>query len=242
MVTGGASGIGLAISRGLVHAGADLAVSYLESSEAAVALASEARTLGRRVFAHQADLADAEAARTFVVETCRHFDRPIDALVNNAGTMVVRQPLAQLSVQLWQRIIDVNLSSVFYMTSATLPHLRDGGAILNLTSIAAQTGGSVGAGAYAAAKGGVLTLTRGLARELAPRQIRVNALSPGTVATRFHERFSTPEKLAATQQQILLGRIGEPEDCVGAALFLLSEAASFITGEVIEINGGQYFS
>jgi 3-oxoacyl-[acyl-carrier protein] reductase len=166
----------------------------------------------------------------------------LDILVNNAGSLLQRVALADLADAQWEAVIALNLSSVFYACRAALPHLRDGARVVNVASIAAHTGGGPHSFPYAAAKGGVISLTRGLARELAPRGVRVNAISPGTVLTPFHERFSTPERLEGIRQGIPLGRLGVPEECAGAVLFLCSALSAYITGEVVEINGGQHFA
>ena len=143
---------------------------------------------------------------------------------------------------IWDRIMDVNLKSVFFVTQAALPMMKPlgKGCIINVSSVAARTGGGPGGCIYAAAKGAVATLTRGLARELAEYNIRVNAIAPGVISTPFHDRFSPPEIRSAFPQQILLRREGSPEETVGAALFLASDAASYITGAMIDINGGQW--
>ncbi|GAC1477578.1 MAG: hypothetical protein NVS1B16_08650 [Pseudarthrobacter sp.] len=139
-------------------------------------------------------------------------------------------------------MIGLNLSSIFYATKAALPHLGMGARIVNVSSIAAHSGGGNHAFAYAAAKGGVLSLTRGLAKELAGRGTRVNGVAPGTISTPFHERFNTPAGLEQARLSIPLGRLGPADDCAGAVLFLVSPLATFLTGETIEVNGGQWFA
>ena len=144
--------------------------------------------------------------------------------------------------ELWQEVIALNLSSVFFATKAALPHLGNGARIVNVSSIASRHGGGPGAFAYAAAKGGVMTLTRGLAKELASRNIRVNAIAPGVIETPFHDKFSTPELLETFRKGIPLGRLGTSEECAGAVLYLVSPLASYVTGQSIDINGGQWFA
>jgi len=156
--------------------------------------------------------------------------------------LIARTPIEKMDGELWQEVIALNLSSVFYATKAALPHLGQGARIVNVTSIAARHGGGPGAFAYAAAKGGVLTLTRGLAKEFASRDIRVNAIAPGVIETPFHDRFSTPQLLETFRKSIPLGRLGTPDECAGAVLYLVSPLASYITGQTIEINGGQWFA
>lgn len=167
---------------------------------------------------------------------------PVDILVNNAGSLVGRSAVEEMDAELWQEVIALNLSSVFFATKAALPHLSQGARIVNVSSVAARHGGGPGAFAYAAAKGGVMTLTRGLAKELASRNIRVNAIAPGVIETPFHDKFSTPELLETFRKGIPLGRLGTSEECAGAVLYLVSPLASYVTGQSIDINGGQWFA
>lgn len=161
--------------------------------------------------------------------------------MNNAGSMVRRATLEELDEELWDRIMDVNLKSVYLVTKAVFPLMKEQGKgkIINLTSIAARNGGGHGAIAYAASKGGVSTLTRGFAKDLVKYNILVNAISPGVITTPFHDQFSTPEIREKQVATIPLGREGTPEETIGAALFLASSNADYITGEIIEVNGGQ---
>jgi NAD(P)-dependent dehydrogenase (short-subunit alcohol dehydrogenase family) len=166
----------------------------------------------------------------------------IDVLVNNAGTMFGRFPADSLTEEQYQAIVELNQHAVVRITRALLPLLRAAGkaAIVNTVSISASTGGSPGSSIYSATKGFVSTYSRGLARELAPDGIRVNAVSPGVIDTEFHARYSSAEKLEATRQQIPLQRLGTSDDCAPAFLFLAAEELSgYITGQVLEINGGQ---
>jgi 3-oxoacyl-[acyl-carrier protein] reductase len=138
-------------------------------------------------------------------------------------------------------VLDLNLTTVFLVTQAALPHMPEGGTIVNLSSLAARDGGGGGALAYSSAKGAVLTLTRGLSKELAPRRIRVNCVSPGLIATTFHDTFTTPEVRQAVAGRTSVGREGSADDVADAVLFLASDASAYITGESLEINGGLYF-
>lgn len=242
LVTGGATGIGAASAIALAQVGADVVIGYHRSCQDAAEVVRTIGGLGRRAAMVQADLSDPAEAARWVCEALAAVPGPMQVLVNNAGDLIERCRLDEMPAELWERTIALNLSSVFHVTRACLSHLADGGRIINVTSIAAHTGGSVGAAAYAAAKGGVITLSRAMALELAPRSITVNAISPGVIMTRFHERYSTPERLAALRSQIPLGRLGNAEDCAGAVRFLASPAAAFITGEILEVNGGQHFA
>ena len=165
----------------------------------------------------------------------------IDILVNVAGGLMGRKPIVEMEEEFWDAIMDVNLKSVYRVCKATIPNMNDGGAIVNFTSQAARDGGGGGAIAYATAKGGVLTFTRGLAKELGPRRIRVNAVSPGMINTTFHNVHTKPEIRQKVASSTPLGREGEAPEVANLVLFLASDASSFINGEAVEINGGTYF-
>jgi len=242
IVTGASTGIGRATAVALASAGADVAIHYGTSEQAAAETARMVESHGRRAVLVQGDFRDAEPARNAVEAAILALGAPVDILVNNAGSMIARASIGEMDTELWQEVIALNLSSVFFATKAALPHLGQGARIVNVSSIAARHGGGPGALAYAAAKGGVMTLTRGLAKELAPRNIRVNAIAPGVIQTPFHDRFSTPELLETFRKGIALGRLGTPEECAGVVLFLVSPFASYLTGETIDINGGQWFA
>lgn len=170
-------------------------------------------------------------------------DGKIDILINNAGGLVGRVPVCDMTDAFWHQVIDVNLSSAFYCVRAVSPYMPEGGRIVNLASLASHDGGGTGAVAYTASKAGIVGLTRALAKELASRKIRVNALSPGFIAgTTFHNTF-TPEPIQqAIVEKTPLKRDGTVDDVASAALFLVSDLSSFITGEIMEINGGLWFA
>jgi 3-oxoacyl-[acyl-carrier protein] reductase len=169
-----------------------------------------------------------------------HFGR-LDGLINNAGGMLGRVPVAESDDAHDRAVFDLNAHSVVRASRAALPWLRrEGGVVINTTSIAARNGGAGGAGLYGAAKGFVSTFTRGFAKEVLAYRIRVNAVAPGIILTPFHERYSTPEQMKAMVATIPMGRAGTAEDCVGAYLFLASDLLSgYVTGQIIEVNGGQ---
>jgi 3-oxoacyl-[acyl-carrier protein] reductase len=242
IVTGASTGIGRATAIALAEAGADVAVHYGTSRTEAEETARAIESHRRRAVIVQGDFRDPEATRKSVEAAIAALGDPIDILINNAGSLIARTPLDEMDADLWQEVIALNLSSVFFATKAALPHLGPGARIVNVSSIAARHGGGPGASAYAAAKGGVMTLTRGWAKELAPRNIRVNSIAPGVIETPFHERFSTPDLLEAFRKSIPLGRLGTPEECAGAILFLVSPLASYVTGQSLDINGGQWFA
>ena len=186
------------------------------------------------------DVADPKACMQIVAETTARFGR-LDGLINNAGLMLGRVNSLEASDEHLRAEIDLNSSSVIWVTRAAVPWLeREGGFIINTTSIAARNGGAGGAMLYAAAKGFVSTITRGHAKELIGKKIRVNAVSPGVIATPFHERYTDAAAMEAIRKTIPIARIGTAEECVGAYLFLASEALSgYVVGQIIEVNGGQ---
>jgi 3-oxoacyl-[acyl-carrier protein] reductase len=164
----------------------------------------------------------------------------IDILVNNAGDLLARRTLADMTEEYWDQIMALNLKSAFLCVKAVWEEMaaRKSGCIINVSSIAARNGGGPGAAAYSAAKGGLLTYIKSLARELAPYAIRVNGIAPGVIATPFHERYSPPEVMRGLVARIPLGRAGTSEDIADVIVFLASPAARYITGETIEVNGG----
>jgi 3-oxoacyl-[acyl-carrier protein] reductase len=242
IVTGASTGIGRATAIALADAGADIAVHYGSSRKEAEQTARAIESYGRRAVMVQGDFRDGPATHQAIEAAVLALGAPVDILINNAGSLIARTPIDEMDGDLWQEVIALNLSSVFFAIKAALPHLAPGARIVNVTSIAARNGGGPGAFAYAAAKGGVMTLTRGLAKEFASRNIRVNAIAPGVIETPFHDRFSTPELLETFRKSIPLGRLGTPDECAGAVLYLVSPLASYVTGQIIDINGGQWFA
>ncbi|MDP2138826.1 MAG: SDR family oxidoreductase [Candidatus Didemnitutus sp.] len=244
LVTAGAQGIGLAISRHLLAAGCDVFVHYRTSAEAAHALEPEATALGRRCGSAGADLTDTAGCDQLVAEAV-NFLGGLDILVNNAGSLVARKLLAEADDAFWAEVMALNVGSLRRVTRAAAPHLieaartRSGASIVNLSSLAGRKGGHAGSLAYATAKGAVLTYTRALANELGPQGIRVNALAPGLIlGTSFHNTHTTPESAQATVAGIPLGRAGTADDVARAVCFLASEYDGFITGATLDINGG----
>jgi 3-oxoacyl-[acyl-carrier protein] reductase len=240
LVTGGGVGIGRAVAMALGQAGAVVGVHYHTSvGEAEETVAHLARDGAGGVLL-QADLTDEEAANAVVDKLVDQVGR-LDILVNNAGAPLRRSSIEDCPTELWRQAIDVNATSAFLVTRRAIRHLRSSGhgSIVNNLSLSVQTGGAGGAGPYAAAKGALQVLTRTLARELAP-EVRVNAVMPGVVETRHHELFSTPERMADYRRQTPLARNGQAEEVAQAVLFLASDAASFLTGTLIDINGGRF--
>ena len=241
LITGASTGIGAALARAFAAQGALVGLHYNASAEAAEALAAEIAAGQGRVRLIRADVSTGAGARSAVGQAVTAFGR-LDGLINNAGGMVRRVPYAEVGETDYDEIMDLNARSVVVASQAAIGPLKaaGGGFIINTTSIAARNGASGGAGLYGSSKAFVHNVTRGMAKELIPFGIRVNAVAPGVIETPFHDRYSTPAQMAAMLATVPQGRLGLPEDCVGAFLFLASAALSaYIIGQVIEVNGGQ---
>lgn len=235
-VTGGASGIGAAIVRTLAARGDRVAFTYWSSAAEANALVAE---LGDKVLAIKSDVTDeGEVAKAFA-EAVAKFGQ-VDHVVANAGGLLERVKCVDMSLDFWHKAMNLNLTSAFLTCREALRHMlpRGSGSVVIMASLAGHDGGGPGASHYGAAKGALLSYTRALAKEVGPQGIRVNALAPGLIATRFHDQFNTPQGRAAGVERTPLRREGQPEDVANAVAYLASPAASFITGEVLEINGG----
>lgn len=242
LVTGGGQGLGYAIVEQLLAAGADVAVHYFSSETGARELKSLAEKRGRRAEIYRADLTK-ETEATALVNNAANFLGGLDVLVNNAGDLVQRRSIQEVDAAFWERVMNVNVSSMLWVTRAAMPWLAKTGqaSIVNLSSLAGRKGGHPGSLAYSTAKGAVLTWTRALANELAPKGIRVNCVAPGLIlGTHFHDTHTTKASALASIQQIPLGRAGTPEDVARAVVYLASEFDGFITGATIDINGGVY--
>lgn len=241
LITGASTGIGAAVAKAFGASGARVVVHYNENEAAAQAVARAVETSGGQALLAQADVTNVEQLHTLVATTMERWGR-IDILINNAGSLIQRSPVADLPDALYQQIVDVNLASVFHMCKLVVPLMQrqNHGNIINVSSIAARNGGGGGSVLYAASKGAVSTFTRGLAKEVVGYNIRVNAIAPGVILTPFHERFTAPEQMATLVATIPMKRAGTPEECVGTVLFLASDAMSgYVTGQIIEVNGGQ---
>jgi 3-oxoacyl-[acyl-carrier protein] reductase len=232
LITGGSSGIGAATAALMADLGARVAITYHNNEAGALAV--------RDALAIRADVRKKDEIQAAVDRTVGELGS-IDVLVNNAGSLVERQRLAQITEERWDDIMDLNLKSAVLCSQMVAPSMveRRSGAIINIVSIAGRNGGGPGAMAYATAKGGLITFTKGLAKELAAGGVRVNAVSPGVIDTPFHEVFSTPEMIKNFVAGIPLGRVGTAMECAAVIAFLASSAASYIVGETIEVNGGQ---
>ncbi len=235
-VTGGASGIGAAIVRAHAARGDNVVFTYWSSADEAKALEAE---LGDKVLALKSDVTDEnEIARAFAQALAKFGS--VDTMIANAGGLIERKKCVDTSLEFWNKAMSLNATSAFLSCREALRHMlpRGSGNIVIMSSLAGHDGGGPGAGHYGAAKGALLTYARALAKEVGPQGIRVNAIAPGLIATRFHDVFNTPQGRAAGVERTPLRREGRPEDVANAALYLTSVGASFITGEVLEVNGG----
>jgi 3-oxoacyl-[acyl-carrier protein] reductase len=241
LVTGAGSGIGAAVAEGFGRLGAHVVVHYGHNREGAEKVAGAIGEAGGEASVVSADLAQPAGAARLVDEVVSRHGR-LDVLVNNAGDLLGRMLVTEMTDEQFTRVMDLNMTSVFAACreAVRVMESRGSGAIVNLTSVAARTGGAGGSVAYATAKGAVSTFTRGLAKEVARSGIRVNAVAPGIIVTPFHERHTSDEQMAAMVSGIPMGRAGTPDECVGTVLFLADPAMSgYVTGQVIEVNGGQ---
>lgn len=239
LVTGSSSGIGYATALALAREGANIAVNYFHNKQGAQEVADKIKALGRQVLIFKADVSNSNEVNEMIRTVVDRFKR-IDILVNNAGSHIQRSSVLEMTENLWDRTIDVNLKSVFLCSKAVIKiMLKQGsGRIINISSISAQNGGGRGATAYAAAKAGEIAFTKGLAKEVALSGITVNAITPGCIDTPIHKKFSTPEVIKQTIQLVPLRRIGRPEEVAAVVVFLSSDEASYIIGETINVNGG----
>ena len=240
LVTGASSGIGAATARVLAELGARVAIGYHQNEAGAEGVERDIIQRGGKAIRISADARVAANIRELVNLSSGELG-PIDILINNAGSLIERMRLIEQTQERWDEVMNLNLKSAMLCSQAVAKSMieRKTGAIVNVASIAGRNGGGLGAAAYSVAKGGLITLTKSLAKELGPHGIRVNAVSPGVIDTPFHQVFSTPEMIRNFVASIPLGRIGTPEECARVIAFLASDAASYVVGETVEINGGQ---
>ena len=239
LITGASSGIGRATAEAMAREGARVGVNYCKNQAGADETAETIRKAGGQALVARADVTRAAEVQAMVDAVRKEWGR-IDILVNNAGDLLARRSLTEMTEEYWDQIMALNLKSVFLCVRAVWQEMaeRKTGCIINVTSIAGRNGGGPGAAAYAAAKGGLLTYTKGLAKELAPHGIRVNGIAPGVIATPYHERYTPGEVFQRIVASIPLGRAGTSEEIADVIVFLASPAARYIIGETVEVNGG----
>ena len=242
IVTGGARDIGRAVSEKLAACGAKVVVNYFRSPASGEATVKAIQSAGGTAIAVAGDMTKQTDVAHLVQETRKSFGNSIDVLVNVVGGLVARKTLLEMDEAFFEGVMKLNVTSTFLASKAVVPHMGDGGSIINFSSLAGRDGGGPGAAAYATSKGAVMTLTRSLAKELGPDNIRVNCLCPGMIATTFHDTFT----LDAVREKVAAGtplrREGQSVEVADLVAYLASSESSFLTGASLDINGGLYFS
>ena len=242
LITAGAQGIGESITKHFIDCGANVAIHYFSSSDTAIQLEKLATSKGQKAIAINGDLTNEDDATSLVKKTVNALGG-LDILINNAGSLVARKMLSEMETNFWHKVMDINLTSMLFVTRAAAPYLakNDNSSIVNLASLAGRKGGHAGSLAYATSKGAILTFTRALSSELGNKGIRVNAVAPGLIlGSSFHDTHTTKESAAATTVNIPIKRAGNAADVARAVLYLASEYDGFITGATLDINGGVY--
>ncbi|MCL6295729.1 SDR family NAD(P)-dependent oxidoreductase [Jejuia spongiicola] len=242
LITAGAQGIGESITKHFIDSGANVAIHYFSSADTANELIKYANSKGQKAVAISGDLTKETDVNMLVKKTVEAFGS-LDILINNAGSLVARRLLNEIETEFWHRVMDINLTSMMFVTRAASPYLakKENSSIVNLASLAGRKGGHPGSLAYSTSKGAILTFTRALSSELGPNGTRVNAVAPGLIlGTSFHNTHTTKASAAATTAGIPIQRAGNANDVARAVLYLASEYDGFITGATLDINGGVY--
>jgi len=242
LITAGAQGIGESITKHFIDSGAHVAIHYFSSADTANQLVEYAISKGQKATAIAGDLTKEADAKTLVEKTIGALGG-LDILINNAGSLVARRMLGEMEAEFWQKVMDINMTSMMFVTKAAAPYLakNSNSSIVNLASLAGRKGGHPGSLVYATSKGAILTFTRALSTELGAQGTRVNAVAPGLIlGTSFHNTHTTKESAAETTAGIPIQRAGNPADVARAVLYLASEYDGFITGATLDINGGVY--
>ena len=242
IVAGGSRDIGRAVSETLAGLGAKVAFTWCNSSADGRATAAAIEAAGQQAISVRCDMTDASDVENLVRETREAFGDSIDILVNVTGGLVARKTLSEMDEAFFEHVMKLNLTSTFLTCKFVVPHMREGGSIVNFSSQAARDGGGPGAMAYATSKGAIMTMTRALARELGPSGIRANCVCPGMIATTFHDTFTKDAVRANVAATTPLRREGASQDVADLVAYLASPQSSFITGASVDINGGLYFS
>ena len=241
IVSGGARDIGKAVSLKLAAEGAKVVVNYFSNAQTAEETLAEIKAAGGEAIIAKGDMTKQAEVESVVAAAQEAYGKTIDVLVNVAGGLVERKTLEEMDEEFFNKVVALNLNSTFLLTKAVVPHM-DGGAIVNLASQAGRDGGGPGASAYATSKGAVMTFTRAMAKELGPKNIRVNSLCPGMISTTFHDTFTKDAVRENVANATPLKREGKAPEVADAVAYLASDEASFITGTNIDINGGLFFS
>ncbi len=242
IVTGGSRDIGRAIAVKLAKEGAKVIVNYYNSESGAKETVDEIKAAGGIAFAIKADVSKLDDIKKLKAKTVEVFGDKVDILVNNAGGLFARKTLQELDESFYNLVMDVNFKSTVFIMQAFEPLMSKGASIINLSSQAARDGGGGGSSLYASSKGAVSTFTKAMAKELGPKGIRVNAICPGLIATKFHDDFTKDEIREKVAGATPLKREGTATEVAGLVAYLAGDESSFITGNNIDINGGLAFS
>jgi 3-oxoacyl-[acyl-carrier protein] reductase len=242
IVSGGSRDIGKAVSLKLAKQGAKVVVNYFNNASEGEATVAAIKDAGGEAIAVKGDMTKQADVENLVTQTRKAFGDSIDILINVVGGLMARKPLAEMDEEFFEYVLKLNMTSVFLTSKAVVPHMGEGGSIVNFSSQAGRDGGGPGAIAYATSKGAVMTFTRGLAKELGPSNIRVNCVCPGMISTTFHDTFTKDAVRANVAAATPLRREGKAGEVADLAVYLASPASSFVTGASVDINGGMFFS
>lgn len=240
LVTGSSTGIGRAISMKFAESGADVALHYYRFKDSAEETVRSIQKMGRKSAAFQADLGVTEDIIQLIEKVADFFDGRIDILVNNAGTLIQRTLFDEASEEYWDRLMAINFKSIFLCSQKALPFMKTGSRIINISSVAARTGGGPGSVLYAASKGGVSALTMGMAKELIQKGIWVNGIAPGVIDTPFHKKYTPPAVRQEFLQSIPIRREGTADEIASVATFLASRYSDYMVGTIVDVNGGMW--
>ena len=242
VITGGSSGIGQAMALAMAAEGADIAINYLSNDAGAQETADRVEAMGRRILVVKSDVSKKALVDAFAAQVLEKYGH-VDILVNNAGSTIRRSTFMDLDEDLWDRCMELNLKGAYLCSQAFIPSLTEkrGSCIINMSSVASRVGSPGETVHYAVAKSGINTLTVALSKEFGGKGLRVNAIAPGTVETPLLTKTNTPASWYEDRmKKTILGRFGKPEEIAELAVYLASDWGSFITGQVIDINGGRF--